>query len=131
MQQQSSTFTRVLISFHSIYFIVLGSTILFFTEWFLGWITDNITGELIAIHRYFAALLIISGLLFKDFLNSEKNLLKILVYLLFFSIVSLLVMTDKAATESLGDYYYVFRLILILLIVVQSALEIKKSMQSE
>jgi branched-subunit amino acid permease len=86
---------------------------------------------LIAIHRYFAALLIISGLLFKDFLNSEKNLLKILVYLLFFSIVSLLVMTDKAATESLGDYYYVFRLILILLIVVQSALEIKKSMQSE
>jgi hypothetical protein len=131
MQQQSSTFTRVLISFHSIYFIVLGSTILFFTEWFLGLITDNITGELIAIHRYFAALLIISGLLFKDFLNSEKNLLKILVYLLFFSIVSLLVMTDKAETESLGDYYYVFRLILILLIVVQSALEIKKSMQSE
>ena len=131
VQQKPSSLTRALINFHSIYFISLGLTVLFFTEWFLGLITYNITGELIAIHRYFAALLIISGLLFKDFLNSRINPLKILLYLLFFSIVSLWVMTDEAATKSLGNYYYAFRIILLLLISVQSVLEFKKTIRTE
>ncbi len=125
-QIKTSPMTRGLIAFHATYFIALGVYSLFFTENMLASISENPNKELSALQKYFGAMLILSGLFCIDLLRSKSNLLMPLIYILFYSFVSLHLMTLQEVSVGLGDFYFVFRSTLTLLITIALSLELTK-----
>jgi len=122
-QNKPRAITRALISFHSIYFISLGLFSLFFTETMLFSISENPNAELVILDKYFGVMLILAGLFCHDLFISKSNLIRPLIYLLFYSFASLYLMTIQEVSEGLGDTYFAFRLVLTILIFVSLILE--------
>ena len=118
--------TSGLVAFHSLYFIALGAYALFFTDNMLASVSENPNEELAALQKYFGAMLILAGLFCYDLLKTKSNLARTLIYLLFYSFVSLYLMTLQEVAVGLGNLYFVFRLTLTLLITIALFLEFTK-----
>ena len=118
--------TSGLVAFHSLYFIALGAYALFFTDNMLASVSENPNEELAALQKYFGAMLILAGLFCYDLLKTKSNLARTLIYLLFYSFVSLYLMTLQEVAVGLGNLYFVFRLTLTLLITIALFLEATK-----
>jgi len=125
-QTKSLPMTSGLVAFHSLYFIALGAYALFFTDNMLASVSENPNQELAALQKYFGAMLILAGFFCYDILKTKSNLVRALLYLLFYSFTSLYLMTLQEVSVGLGDLYFVFRSTLTLLITIALALEITR-----
>ena len=121
-QIKSLPISRGLVAFHSIYFIAIGVYALFFTDSMLVSFSENPNKELAALLKCFGAVLILTGFFCYDLLKTKSNLVSSLIFLLFYSFISLYIMTLEEASAGLGDIYFVFRSTLTLLITISLAL---------